>query len=226
MDHSANPSIHPSYMNHNTISISLTSSCHTSQMICTIRLLWCISLGTLIKKSVSGTQGETRVWSICLYSCVCYCVMIHIRLNHATIHIYYTCTSDTLKGLTSPKPERGCVKTDCFDEALCHEYDLHSYLCHLSSLKKYEWANINSTNPPCHHCLCLCHFLVFLAACAAPSCTATSLSAFQITMTTTSLVKPGNNDDDDDDDVFCKNIVLSRCATNDSCMCYCCACDP
>ena len=38
-------------------------------------------------------------------------------------------------GLTSPKPERGCVKTDCFDEALCREYNLHS--CHYL--------------PSCHH---------------------------------------------------------------------------
>merc|ERR1712209_344377 len=33
------------------------------------------------------------------------------------------CTTDS--GLTSPKPERGCVKTDCFDEALCREYEQH-----------------------------------------------------------------------------------------------------
>ena len=38
--------------------------------------------------------------------------------------------------------------------------------------------------------------IFLLLACVAPSCTATSLSASPITMTTTSLVKPGNDLED------------------------------
>merc|ERR1711887_302034 len=72
------------------------------------------------------------------------------------------CTTDS--GLTSPKPERGCVKTDCFDEALC------SGMC--------------GAIMHCHEFECVSNH--------------------------------------DDNDIFGE----TWCATNDSCMCYCCACDP
>ena len=41
-----------------------------------------------------------------------------------------------LQGLTSPKPERGCVKTDCFDEALCREYEQHQVMT-LSTINQF-----------------------------------------------------------------------------------------
>ena len=47
---------------------------------------------------------------------------VYLRL---TWTLYFWSTLLPPQGLTSPKPERGCVKTDCFDEALCREYEQH-----------------------------------------------------------------------------------------------------
>merc|ERR1712141_28771 len=49
------------------------------------------------------------------------------------------CTTDS--SLTSPPPERGCVKTDCFDEPLCQ--DMCAVIMHCHS---YEWIMNNDDN--------------------------------------------------------------------------------
>ena len=153
---------------------------------------------------------------------------VYLRL---TWTLYFWLTLLPPQGLTSPKPERGCVKTDCFDEALCREYEQHhvmtsSTINHKHHLRLmmmmwfigrwwkvmegrkgieqwwdggffYVWyfsLTLDIVNMKTFAIERISMFL--LLACVAPSCTATSLSASPITMTTTSLVKPGNDLED------------------------------
>merc|ERR1712087_505471 len=49
------------------------------------------------------------------------------------------CTTDS--AMTSPDPSRHCVKTDCFDEALCRD------MCHvMMECSSYEWILNNDDN--------------------------------------------------------------------------------
>merc|ERR1711971_767722 len=48
------------------------------------------------------------------------------------------CTTDS--ALTSPLPDRGCIKTDCFDEPLCRD------LCSTMGCWSFEWILNNDDN--------------------------------------------------------------------------------
>merc|ERR1712037_521387 len=48
------------------------------------------------------------------------------------------CTTDS--AMTSPPPDRGCIKTDCFDEPLCRD------LCSTMGCWSFEWILNNDDN--------------------------------------------------------------------------------
>ena len=77
------------------------------------KFLWC---NTSAADNLSVSILSQRMLHPCLLDTV------YLRL---TWTLYFWLTLLPPQGLTSPKPERGCVKTDCFDEALCREYEQH-----------------------------------------------------------------------------------------------------
>ena len=80
------------------------------------------------KVSSMVTSGVENLSQRRLHPCLSLTCARYIQLiiDFSQLNIeHFWLTLLLLQGLTSPKPERGCVKTDCFDEALCREYEQH-----------------------------------------------------------------------------------------------------